>query len=258
MGVFIVAMSSIRLESYNVSAWDIAFFIMCLLVYILFIQTSLQISERKHAEQEVIFSRQIVEQQRLHYSKLLEGMQSARLMRHDFALHTRALLGMKDKSSMDDYLRHMVSEYSVPSPGQFCENEAVNMIISHYHLECQKQNIAFDAHTQIASELPIDDMSLCVVIGNLMENALEACSYLDDGRYINLNSRWVDSSQIIMVENSFDGYVRKNEGNMLSRKKNGGLGLSSIRRIASHPGDEVHIHHTGDTFTVIVSLMERG
>ena len=56
----------------------------------------------------------------------------------------------------------------------FCENQSVDNVIGYYYALAQKEEIPFDARVDLPKELSVDEMDLCLILSNLLENALEA------------------------------------------------------------------------------------
>ena len=56
----------------------------------------------------------------------------------------------------------------------FCENHSVDNVIGYYYALAQKEEIPFDARVDLPKELSVDEMDLCLILSNLLENALEA------------------------------------------------------------------------------------
>lgn len=122
---------------------------------------------------------------------------------------------------------------------------------------CQENQIEFVASTDISAHIPIDDLTLCIVIGNLLENAMDACLKLKEGRFIHLQARWIKDHLMMLAENSYNGQIKESGGKLLSSKQDGGLGLLSIRRILNRPGDDFDVCFNDTTFTAMVNIMDR-
>ena len=56
----------------------------------------------------------------------------------------------------------------------FCENQSVDNVIGYYYALAQKEEIPFAARVDLPKELSVDEMDLCLILSNLLENALEA------------------------------------------------------------------------------------
>ena len=93
----------------------------------------------------------------------------------------------------------------------------------------------FPCRLDLPECLPVDEIDLCLVLSNLLENALEASLHTAPARrrieltaYLHGNSL-----ALIQVENTYDGVIREKDGVFLSSKRKGdGVGLQSVRHIA--------------------------
>jgi sensor histidine kinase regulating citrate/malate metabolism len=84
----------------------------------------------------------------------------------------------------------------------------------------------------LTTELESD---LCIIIGNLMENAAEACARMTEEkeRFVHVNSVLQHGVLTIVVDNSYEGELRKKGGVFLSSKRDEeGIGLSSVSTVA--------------------------
>ena len=101
-------------------------------------------------------------------------------------------------------------------------------------------------------------MDLCTVLGNAMQNAVEACQRQGRGagRYISLLARLVGHNLIMEIRNSYDGRVKWDGDRLVTLKEEHGhgLGLDSIRYVAERYHGYCAVSHTDDEFTVKVVL----
>ena len=58
---------------------------------------------------------------------------------------------------------------------KFCSNSVANMVLNYYYSLALQQDIAFTARIDLPKELAIQDEDLSVLLGNLLENAIEMC-----------------------------------------------------------------------------------
>jgi sensor histidine kinase regulating citrate/malate metabolism len=96
-------------------------------------------------------------------------------------------------------------------------------------------------------------MDLCVIVGNFLENAVEACRRMKRGnKFIRVRSRIEGNTLSIVVNNSFDGLWMEEEGVYLSRKgadgTRKGVGLASVRAICDKYGWLCKYEITGDVW----------
>ena len=108
----------------------------------------------------------------------------------------------------------------------FCENQSVDNVIGYYYALAQKEEIPFDARVDLPQELSVDEMDLCLILSNLLENALEASRKTTMSRQqILLEIRQHSASLLLIrVENNFDGII-KEKNHLLHSTKRKGLGI---------------------------------
>ncbi len=80
------------------------------------------------------------------------------------------------------------------------------------------------------------DTELCIILGNLLENAVEACRRMESSdRFLDLElAMESDCLLVILVKNSYEGTVRRSpEGGFYSAKEKGrkGIGIASVLNI---------------------------
>ncbi len=76
----------------------------------------------------------------------------------------------------------------------------------------------------LSAHIPIDDLTLCIVIGNLLENAMEASKKMEKDSFIRIQARMDGDHLLMLVENAYNGSIQEKNGNILSSKKDGGSG----------------------------------
>ena len=115
----------------------------------------------------------------------------------------------------------------------------VDALVSNALSGAEADNIGFKTDIRIEKDsVTIERYDLCVALGNLLDNALEACRKVKDpdDRYIDVSIVTADGSLIINIKNS----AEKAEGDYLSSRKENklfhGYGLSNIKAIAEKYG----------------------
>ena len=78
----------------------------------------------------------------------------------------------------------------------------------------------------IPSQMPFANSDLCIILGNALDNALEAnMRSKEEHSYISLKVKYDGDNLIIIVENSFDGKIIKNKGGeLITRKRESWIG----------------------------------
>ena len=210
-------------------------------------ETLRQYRDKLALEGKIAGIENLVEMQRNYYPVILESVDKALRASHDLRHHVGVIRGLVSSGKHDELMEY-TSMYAAESTGlssfTFCENYVVDVILRHFAAIAQREGIRYEVDAAIPETLPIDNADLCTVISNLLENALEACAYVNapgfgaNGKSIRVTVKQVKSSLTILVDNSFDGTVRTRGGVYLSRKRHNreGVGLASARFIAEKYG----------------------
>lgn len=199
-----------------------------------------------------------VEEQKKHSLLLVENAQALGQQRHDLRHQLVVLqeLANSDNDKLKAHLNSLVENIPL-IPKSYCDNMAVNAIVSRYASICKKSGIAFDTHLTVPQHSEqVTDGSLCVIFGNLLENALEACGRMTEGhKFIRLNSSMQYDVLTVNMDNSFDGKLREENGRFRSGKREDfGIGLSSVRSVAKKGGGDAQFKADGLVFLSSVYL----
>lgn len=193
-----------------------------------------------------------VEEQKKHNILVAENAEKLKRQRHDLRHQLTVLkeLSDMDNEKLQEYISSLIDD--IPKSHKvYCENSAVNAIVSHYVTVCEKQGIECSINLTVPKHNEqISDSSLCVIFGNLLENAIEACNRMAEGRkFIRLNSCMQYEILTVTMDNSFDGKFTELNGRFLSRKREDyGIGLSSVKAVAQKASGDVDFHTDGLVF----------
>ena len=163
-----------------------------------------------------------------------EARQARHDLRHQLCVSSLPLQKKGIFEKIKAYLSGAVSR--IPSlEMHFCENRAADSVVGYYCALAKRENIPYSVQIDLPECLPVDEINLCLVLSNLLENALEASLRTAPARrrikltaYLHGNSL-----ALIQVENTYDGVIREKGGVFQSSKRKGdGVGLQSVRHIA--------------------------
>ncbi|MEE8826885.1 MAG: GHKL domain-containing protein [Eubacteriales bacterium] len=194
------------------------------------IRQGIQVS-RREKEQEFELSMMNLEigDQKKYQDTLLKKEKELRRQRHDYrhqltVLQEYARSGKLDE--LNDYILRMQDAIPVIKEVRYTENPAVNAVVSYYAQEAEKAGAAVKLHIDLPEQLPHDmEQNLCIVFGNLLENAAEAIGRMSDEsgakRYVHLATAMHLGKLVIHMENSMEGRPRK-WGTLLYLEQAGG------------------------------------
>lgn len=171
------------------------------------------------------------------YQKLIERIEETRRIRHDLRHHVHTM-SFYLKEHEYDKLKEYLDAYSETIPDgttiQFCQHRTINNLIFFFASQAKEQQIDFDVQLVISEDLPINEQDISVLLGNLFENALDACmEQRNTKRRIVVRSKGDAHSLVFTIDNTFENEIKKNKnGDFLTTKSFGsGIGLNSAKKI---------------------------
>lgn len=199
--------------------------------------------------------------QQSQYKSLCAAIEETRQARHNMRHHFSVLPSLasrKEWKELEEYLTQ--AQESIPRTElNLCPNPAVDGVVGHYCMQYKENDIPVSIELDLPRKLPVSEMDICLVLSNLLENALEASLRTDKSkRYIRVQA-YLHSANIILlkVENTFDGIIIENKGVFQSSKRHGdGVGTQSVRRIAEKNGG--YCHFACDDGMFCANIMLRG
>ena len=196
-----------------------------------------------------------------YYVTLAGHIQELRRMQHDSRHHLRVLSGcLRDGAydRLEAYLSTLIEQSPETNGLIYCANYTANILLGYYAEQAKSDGIEFQCDAQIPADLGCTPVDVCAVLGNAMQNALDACFLQKPGerRCISLLARMVGHNLTLEINNTYDGVAVEKDGQFYTRKDGPGhgLGLSSIRRIAELYRGYCAVSRTDRTFTLRVVL----
>ncbi|MBW7571959.1 sensor histidine kinase [Caproiciproducens faecalis] len=196
------------------------------------------------------------------YFGILSGqINEIRGIKHDLRHFISVMERLSEEGRIDE-LNRFLGEYAkqteTDSLPVFCENVVANSILGYYSLKAKRENIPFRCACSIQKQLFVSDSDLCVVLGNALENAIEACEKLlnSDARFMSVEVRTINGQLLFKVENSFNGCLKMKDDSYLSTK-NGefhGIGMRNIKKVVESYKGFVKAENDGKVFSLMAAF----
>ncbi len=198
-----------------------------------------------------------IEMQREYFDALSGQVNEVRAIRHDIRHFIGALQRLAGEGRLEE-LNRFINEYEQSADTDplpvFCDNVVANSILGYYAIKARNAAIPYHCTCSIPKRLSISDSDLCVVLGNALENAIEACEKLDqaEARFILAEARIMNGQLLVRIENSYDGRVNVGADGYLSTKNEEfhGMGIRNMKKIVEAYGGFVKTEHDGAVFTL--------
>jgi len=154
--------------------------------------------------------------------------------KHDYHNHIQVLkahLSFGEVGKIEDYLDGLESDLNKVDSIFRTGNVMIDAILTAKLSLAKAKGIEANAKAIVPPVLPIAPIDICIVVGNLLDNAIEACELLDEGAFIRVYLGMYKEMFYISVQNS-DGGKKK--------RRSTGQGLFRIDKIAEKYGGNVN------------------
>lgn len=155
-----------------------------LLLLCMFMLSHLLILFMKNLQEQIIASERnktmenLLRVQTEQFEMLKTRIMESRRARHDFRHHRMVLQDMADRNDLhgiQTYLAEYNAEHQDTPSKTYSNNPTVNAVVAYYAGHAEAAGIRFTARVQLPEHLLIPDPVFCVLLGNLLENAVDAC-----------------------------------------------------------------------------------
>ena len=245
--------------------WDVAMFGLALLsigvavnLITIYLYTNLEKKAEIEEELTILYQQR---QNELNYYKMTDQyIEQMREIRHDFVNQIQTAYLMIQKGGDTQEARQLLSDSYERLQNvklmQYCENPVVNALISAKEQKASANHIAFMARCKTEDIRQMDEIDICSLFGNLLDNAIEACLRMpeDSSRIIELGMWKKGGYQIVQVSNT---YQRDSVELFETSKKdvlNHGYGMKLIEKICLKYNGELRTQITEDRVIVTAYL----
>ena len=233
----------------------VQFLLLICIAYFEHYQDAIQARHRIELENQAVYSllSKIEEQE--------ENDLYVRRMRHDLRNHLIALRYVvangEDKKAieyLDSMLDEAVSFESRIKTGNLIMDGILTQKIGTAH----KSHVAISVSADFSPLEYIEKTDLCIIWGNLLDNALEACEKVTDvPRFINIRGRRIGETVVYRIENSFHDNLEFSGGIPITTKSEKhlhGIGLKSVLRTLEKYGGTITFLKKENIFSVVCTF----
>lgn len=226
---------------YTMRQASIVSYLVLLLFFLVFSILLLTISSRDQERADRLVLQQTERLMEKNYQMLHKDLQENAKRIHDFHHHLQAILGFAEQTGDEKTQQYIHSLLEISYRDiRLCNsgNDIIDAVINCSAAEAARLHIDFQYHLDLSSNLSqISPVDLCAVLGNQIENALEACKKIPEtqNRSIQVIIRQNKGFLIIQVANSTLQNPFTANGQLISEKdipELHGLGLKSIQDTA--------------------------
>jgi len=193
--------------------------------------------------------------QRAYLSLLEDKEEETRVAKHDMRHHITVIRQLVPKTPQNEkvtaYLEAVDDTQIDASQIRYCDHDFVNILLGLYAGLARQQHTVFSVRASLPEAISVSEVDLCVMLSNLLENALEASAFISaDERDVSVYIGCELGSLGIIIKNRFDGILDKKDGQFLSRKQQGriGVGLASAQDVCEKLGGNANYYKDEENY----------
>lgn len=231
-----------------------------LMLIIMFIQAVLDLIAgliRRDAELQALSLREkyAVENMKL----MMETQESTRRERHEMRHHIALISEMLSAGQQEraqKYADSLLDKVDALPSDSYSANPVINSIAGRYLNEAKVAGITVNKDIRDTEKVVLRDDELCVLLTNMLENALEACMKMPEKseRFIRFKLRASEEHLVVSCENSTDIPVTADpDGNSFTTKEDPehhGFGLPVMRQIVKAHNGQLTVNCSEGVFSL--------
>ena len=193
------------------------------------------------------------EQSEKHLNEVRSIHKEMRGYKHDFHHHLQALKGQLEAGEVDRalaYIEQLDNQLMNVDTLLKTGNVSLDAILSAKIAQAKAENIAVTVKANVPDTLTISDLELSIVVGNLLDNAIEACRTVTGERFIRIFISMKGTMLYFSMLNAA-GAKKKKTGSLFATHKDGvhGFGLRRAEAILEEHGGWVKYNSEDGAFT---------
>lgn len=234
--------------------------LVAIIVVICFISMILAKNKMIKNEYEFLIFKEELEHQK--YEELESALERNKELIHDTKNHYIIIAQYEsngDYQRLHDYLDGLKNDFIKVTPQIYTGNHIIDLIVSQKKIMSEQKNITFMPQIMPLSKLPFKERELCIIFGNLLDNAIEACEKVMGKRWISVHIEMQNHLFFIQIMNSINEVPVKCEKGFLSTKTNKdlhGFGLKSVQRIVDEYEGDILYQIEKDKFNVRLTFFD--
>lgn len=195
------------------------------------------------------------------YMQLLEQNKERDRVYHDIKNHLLCIRQLINNKKYDECVNY-INVLQKPLGGKFqivwtgCE--MFDFILNYKKSYAESRNITFITEVEFANISSIKDEDICIIMGNLLDNAIEANEkIMDKEKWIKLKVNRIDDILLIHLSNALNTHPDIRKGRLISDKTNDGihgLGLKNVKLSVEKYDGVLEYHVEDERFLVDITM----
>lgn len=168
-----------------------------------------------------------------HYREVENMYRQTRGWRHDYRNHIQVLMSLTEDGDLEAvkrYLQGLHMDLNTVDTALKTGNKMTDVILNSKISLAKSREIAVTADAHVPVTLTVSEIDLCIIVGNLLDNAIEACMQLPaKERFIRIYMDMKNTQLYMSVTNTTAHKKQKKEGGRFRSTKGAGHGYGLVR-----------------------------
>lgn len=195
------------------------------------------------------------------YEELAEIISKNHQLVHDMNNHLFMLQEYareEDIKGLQRYIQEVQQEYLPSSRKTWTGNQALDFILNQKRAEAKQQKIEFQIQADKSIYLPMTDSEICVLFGNLLDNAIEASAQIkEEKKWIKVSIGQQKEMFFLNIINNYTKAPVMQRGEYITTKQQKdahGYGIKTVKRIVEKYEGILNLHNADGKFEVRMSF----
>lgn len=230
-------------------------FVSIIVLFIIY-QHSLERENDLHLLQNEI---EKIEIEKSYYDILEKQNENLLIYAHDAKKHLSMIKSLNTNPQIEKYIGTMTDQLKIYSNTCHSGNHTLDVIIGRYVTECEIKNIDFSFDLHLANFKYIDDYDLVTILGNVLDNAIEAVEKSEE-KIITLLTEHRNTYDVLIISNSCDIHPVANNKELKTTKQNKtmhGMGIKSVLKTLKKYNSDLEWEYDSvkNVFTLTVAFL---
>lgn len=206
----------------------------------------------------------LIAQEKEYYQKEAEIIQQKqefeRQFRHDLNNRLQILNDIAERgniSELKNYLSEIDTKQKKHNIVSNTGNLIIDSIINSKLQDASDKKIKVNADIILPSHIEVNTDDMVIILGNLLDNAIEACEKLDADKYIDIHMKYENGFIFLNIKNSFNNILNKTGDEFITMKKDKnlhGIGIKSVKKTIETYNGLIDFSSKDNEFSVDIIL----
>ncbi len=225
-------------DSYAVLALTVGF----AAIYLIGFYYMVNLLEKEAQMQKLRLAQERAQNQIRLYQDMKQHYEQQRRRQHDHRNELHCIQGLIEGGKTEEALRYIANLTGNIKQRQLCVNtnhSVVNVMLNQKYVQACDSQITMTMVCNDLSGLTVSEEDLVVLLGNLLDNALEACEKLEHNRVIQVKMVLEEEQLVLAVRNPAREPVQSKDHRILTSKRDKerhGIGLLNVDDVIRRNG----------------------